>query len=679
MEYNEFDTFVNSYRNIQTKIKKIDIEDKTSEIEKLEKDIRFNELEIQQLENYNNVTKFEEASRPFMEKIRQDEEKIEKLKEFNKSLEERRNEVKKLEEYKDNVKKSLKAQKDSKLEKLQTKKIELQKKIEETQAKAFSGLEENIKNYVEQYKNFIEEEKQKPKNAVKDSKYKEFLENNIIKLKAELINKKESLKNPFSEQLEEINNQIKSINQAYKEALLDFERINRGEQDKVYNRAWDEAIKENKRRDEEKAKIKIAEEKAKKEAEYNKAWDEAIEENKRRDEEKARIKLAEEKAKKEAEYNKAWDEAIEENKRRDEEKARMKLAEEKAQKEAEYNKAWDEAIEENKRRDEEKAKENDINEPDFINIPNMEDEEEPIELEDEEEPIEIEDEEEPTELENQEEPTESFIEALLNKLADEYAEEGSETSNKEKTEEDSSKSEKKQEELRKITIGTRSNTVTTYYNNTDRGKVFELGDCITAGKKILKTSWMKNMSKRISGNSIKGFLLRRKLNPIIIRVLNREENREEYLEEYINKINGTLEYVLPYYIVDNLEGMKSNKQINYFDRKMLQRIARQEEKLQDDFVVYGLEEPTTKKLISAGLRKIKGPKSFKHIKSFKGKSIVKNAINLAKGLNKKYDDFLDRIVVNNTDNTIEKNAISRSSEKTKEQSENDKDFEFTDD
>ncbi len=654
MEYNEFDTFVNSYRNIQTKIKKIDIEDKTSEIEKLEKDIRFNELEIQQLENYNNVTKFEEASRPFMEKIRQDEEKIEKLKEFNKSLEERRNEVKKLEEYKDNVKKSLKAQKDSKLEKLQTKKIELQKKIEETQAKAFSGLEENIKNYVEQYKNFIEEEKQKPKNAVKDSKYKEFLENNIIKLKAELINKKESLKNPFSEQLEEINNQIKSINQAYKEALLDFERINRGEQDKVYNRAWDEAIKENKRRDEEKAKIKIAEEKAKKEAEYNKAWDEAIEENKRRDEEKARIKLAEEKAKKEAEYNKAWDEAIEENKRRDEEKARMKLAEEK-------------------------AKENDINEPDFINIPNMEDEEEPIELEDEEEPIEIEDEEEPTELENQEEPTESFIEALLNKLADEYAEEGSETSNKEKTEEDSSKSEKKQEELRKIAIRTRSNTVATYYNNTDRGKFFELGDCITAGKKILKTSWMKNMSKRISGNSIKGFLLRRKLNPIIIRVLNREENREEYLEEYINKINGTLEYCLPYYIVDNLEGMKSNKQINYFDRKMLQRIARQEEKLQDDFVVYGLEEPTTKKLISAGLRKIKGPKSFKHIKSFKGKSIVKNAINLAKGLNKKYDDFLDRIVVNNTDNTIEKNAISRSSEKTKEQSENDKDFEFIDD
>ena len=61
MEYNEFDTFVNSYKNIQTKIKKIDIEDKTSEIEKLEKDIRFNELEIQQLENYNNVTKFEEA------------------------------------------------------------------------------------------------------------------------------------------------------------------------------------------------------------------------------------------------------------------------------------------------------------------------------------------------------------------------------------------------------------------------------------------------------------------------------------------------------------------------------------------------------------------------------------------------------------------------------------------
>ena len=200
----------------------------------------------------------------------------------------------------------MKAQKASKLEKLMTEKAELEK---------------NIKDVEEEYNNFIEKEKENPR-AVKDHKYREFLENKIKELKSE-------------PRLDSINNQIKSINQAYKESLLDFERINRGEQDKVYNRTQEEKNKENKRKNEEKAKIKIAEEKAKKEAEYNKAWDEAIEENKRRDEEKA---------KKEAEYNKAWDEAIEENKRRDEEKTKTEKKEEKDTKEAAYKKSLEELL-----------------------------------------------------------------------------------------------------------------------------------------------------------------------------------------------------------------------------------------------------------------------------------------------------------------------------------------------
>lgn len=95
MEYNEFEVFINSYRNIQTKIKEIDIEDKTSEIERIKKDIKYNELEIQKLEMYRegvfkDVRKFEEASKPFMEKIKQDEERIQKLKDFNEGLEERK-------------------------------------------------------------------------------------------------------------------------------------------------------------------------------------------------------------------------------------------------------------------------------------------------------------------------------------------------------------------------------------------------------------------------------------------------------------------------------------------------------------------------------------------------------------------------------------------------------------
>ena len=113
MEYNEFDVYVNSYRNIQTKIQGIDVEDKTSEITELQKDIRDKEIEIRKLGDYKqgefkDVRNFEKALKPFAEKIRQDEEKIEELTEFNKGLEARKNEVEELEKYKQNVRKSIK-------------------------------------------------------------------------------------------------------------------------------------------------------------------------------------------------------------------------------------------------------------------------------------------------------------------------------------------------------------------------------------------------------------------------------------------------------------------------------------------------------------------------------------------------------------------------------------------
>ena len=76
--------------------------------------------------------------------------------------------------------------------------------------------------------------------------------------------------------------------------------------------------------DKYKIKARMEKEAEKRKAEeYDKAWAEAIEENKRIDAER--------------EYDKAWAEAIEENKRIDAER--------------EYDKAWAEAIEENKRRD----------------------------------------------------------------------------------------------------------------------------------------------------------------------------------------------------------------------------------------------------------------------------------------------------------------------------------------
>lgn len=670
MEYNEFDTYVNSYRNIQTKIKKINIEDKTPEIEKLERDIRTNELEIQRLDmyregEYKDVRKFEEASRPFMEKIRQDEEEIEKLKEFNKSLEERRNEVKKLEEYRDNVKKSMKAQKDSKLEKLITEKAELEK---------------NIKDVEEQYNNFIGKEKENPR-AVKDHKYREFLENKIKELKSE-------------PKLDSINNQIKSINQAYKEALLDFERINRGEQDKAYIRALDE---ENKRKNEEKAKTKIAEEKAQKEADYNKTWDEAIEENKRRDEEKA---------KKEAEYNKVWDEAIEENKRRDEEKTKTEREEEKDTKEAEYKKSLekllagikvarggtepkvvdDDTQELDDMEDKDENAENNIDEEDArkaakgalwefehgetekneprIETPSYRPKVGPFNNEENQPKIEIPPHIPKVELSNNEEKQANPVD------------------NKEINNEDTSL---KEDETKKTSEDSRyyidniyldgyDNYIEIVYKKIDQNKrkknILNLDEEFKSGKTILKSQELKNKCKRISGNSIKGLLLKRKLNPAILSVLDKEE--DYYLEEYIKAINekGYIPYEVAYHVEGLCEYMKN---INFFDRRIIKRVAKHENKV-EGFDIRGLKENPIKRLAS-GLRKIKGPKKFKSKKSYRGKSIVRKPVDLAKSISKKYDNFLDRIVVNNTDNRIERQANINNEEKKKANKEEIKEIE----
>lgn len=258
MEYNEFDVYVNSYRNIQTKIQGIDVEDKTSEITELQKDIRDKEIEIRKLEAYKqgefkDVRNFEKALKPFAEKIRQDEEKIEELTEFNKGLEARKNEVEELEKYKQNVRKSIKEKRDSEIKILEEKKKELEKKAKEAEKSAFSELRENIKKARAERDELLRQDRNNP-NAVKHSKDIEGLRNKIKKLEAELVYKQEEFQNPFLQELNNINGQISVIKKAYQEALLDFERINRGEQDKLYIRTWQEAERENKRIDKEKLK-----------------------------------------------------------------------------------------------------------------------------------------------------------------------------------------------------------------------------------------------------------------------------------------------------------------------------------------------------------------------------------------------------------------------------------------
>ena len=176
---------------------------------------------------------------------------------------------------------------------------------------------------------------------------------------------------------------------------------------------------------------------------------------------------------------------------------------------------------------------------------------------------------------------------------------------------------------------------------------------------MLKSQELKNKCKRISGNSIKGLLLKRKLNPAILSVLDKEDNY--YLEKYINAINekGYIPYIVEY----NIEDMCDCKNMNFFDKKIIKRVAKHENKV-EGFDIRGLKENPIK-ILASGLRKIKGPKKFKSKKTYRGKSIVRKTVDLAKGISKKYDNFLDRIVVNNTDNRIERQANINNEEKAK--------------
>ena len=331
--------------------------------------------------------------------------------------------------------------------------------------------------------------------------------------------------------------------------------------------------------------------------EYDKAWAEAIEENKRRDAEK--------------EYDKAWAEAIEENKRIDAER--------------EYDRAWAEAIEENKRIDAERANQ-----------------------------------------ENQEQGDPNPSRGVLW----EYEHGGTDSRS-------SLLGGKKDETtnadniIKNIKINEPYNEVSVTYQNNKLDQ-YDLKPAVKTGKKELKSEEIKNLCKRISGNRIKGILLRRKLNPAIITAL-RNKN-QEVLENYIETINGREE--LKFEVQHNL----GSNSLSFFDKRKMKRIAKTENEI-DKFEVYGLNKGVKQLAAATIRRKITGRKEEK--RKFRGKGLIKK---LGRQIIKKKDrlvelkdSFVNCLRVDNEENEIENRALSNmnSSDRTKENtSDKDKDIEI---
>ena len=307
-----FRKYLEQYANTAKIAKSLGHEDMDGRRKELNEQIKNAEKKINEITNVD-AKEFEKMSKKYMEIIKNSEkeieeidiEKVERAENINKD-----EEIKAKYQEKNNIVNYAKAE------------YETAKKVREAMEKnaerPLIDKKKEKQNFEKQLKDMLDMEAKEPK-KVKNTKYKEFLDNKIKALDEEIKN----LEPKINEKVEEEKNKTKILNDNYRKFLLNIGKIDRGEEllpmsddikhqkdeedsrknQKEYNKAWDEAIKENKARDE-----------------YNKAWDEAIEENKARDE-----------------YNKAWDEAIEENKARDE-----------------YNKAWDEAIEENKEYDKNK-------------------------------------------------------------------------------------------------------------------------------------------------------------------------------------------------------------------------------------------------------------------------------------------------------------------------------------
>ena len=252
----EFRDFVNGYREIVTQINDIDVEDRTSQIEELEEDIRQNEVKIQKGNVYRqvNVRTFEEYAKEFMENIKNDQEKIEELRRFNQEV--LPDNIKKKEElqnkYKVNVRKNIEARKEALISELEGQKIEfketeelanLNKEIAEIQKQIDERMDEYnaiLKSEKENLYEYVDGDKKYIRYPARDEKYKQFLVDKVNKMKKDIEPKllqKEELSRDIMSNVKEVNGKIdekiKIIKEQYKECVKDFTRIDNGEKDSV--------------------------------------------------------------------------------------------------------------------------------------------------------------------------------------------------------------------------------------------------------------------------------------------------------------------------------------------------------------------------------------------------------------------------------------------------------------
>ena len=218
-----FRNFIDGYREIQTQIKKVEAEDKTSQIAELEADIQYNEQKIKKGSRMGQK-EFEKYSQEFMENIVKDETELKELKRVNEeTLPERTRRKQELENYKQNVRNNMKEKKDELLSQLESQELEHDEflKLDE----AIAEIPKQIDAIMEEYNAILKVESENPK-AVKDDKYKQFLLDKVNRMREELESKKSRKENL-------IKSIKKEINEQYRECLKDFARIDNGEKDSV--------------------------------------------------------------------------------------------------------------------------------------------------------------------------------------------------------------------------------------------------------------------------------------------------------------------------------------------------------------------------------------------------------------------------------------------------------------
>ena len=275
----EFKDFVNSYREIVTQINEIDVEDRTSQIEELEEDIRQNEGKIQKGNVYrHNVRSFEEYAKEFMENIKNDQEKIEELRRFNQEV--LPDNIKKKEElqnkYKVNVRKNIEARKEALISELEGQKIEFKETEELANLnKEIAEIQKQIDARMDEYNAILESEKENPyvvgdkkyiRYPARDEKYKQFLLVKVNEMKKDIEPKllqKEELSRDIMSNVKEVNGKIdekiKIIKEQYRECLKDFTRIDNGEKDSVLLEMESEQVA-NPKKDVKKVEPKIVQE-----------------------------------------------------------------------------------------------------------------------------------------------------------------------------------------------------------------------------------------------------------------------------------------------------------------------------------------------------------------------------------------------------------------------------------